>query len=276
MSAEILTGIWESLKTSLYNMIAGFFVTLFSGFLWDLITGKDTGQERLTTAIADVTTNLTNLANSLKLNLGEITATTINAAAQQVAYALDIDIKQTDLVKTLKEDIIGYFDAARKEEEKQAVESHKTGAALTAFWLALLGEDTDTLTGAVDAYFDEIEGTSDIEKFQVRNSAELAMGLVEKFLIADIQSVENISELEASAAAEAVMTVAVQNNELVREWFLNAVVVPVSMGENIKWAVSTAMTIGSDQLKEQIKATITANLEAIDEMMKGGGYVPTP
>jgi len=143
----------------------------------------------------------------------------------------------------------------------------ETGAALTDFALRLMVNKSDALESYAGIYYDSLMESQIGTSTRFTIIADETMSFVSHYLAADLQAVENLSDLEASAAADAILAVAREDAAFVQEWFLETVVKPISYGENMAWALDVSSQYDIEDIMAQMEAiaveTHKRNLEMV-------------
>lgn len=273
MAETLIASIGGAIVSGLVDLLAGFILDLIGGSLEQVFKGQFDVAEILDNAWTGILARVSNFASDALQTMHSLAATAVNTGAEALKGVLGVVNAQTDLIESLQYGAEHYLDDLLDVQKEEQAREMQTGAALTDFAFRLIAEHSDKLQLAGETFFGSLEAGVSEERFGTTNYAAAMLGQVQEWLVADLMMVENLSTIQATAAAQMVIEIAKEDARFVEEWFLETVAKPIAYGSNINWALHQVMELDTEAYKKQMLGIMTANWEVYQEML-AKGYTP--
>jgi hypothetical protein len=129
----------------------------------------------------------------------------------------------------------------------------------------------------ITRFLDNMAAWGDTRAEYFRQNAHIALDYFRDYIAADIKRVEEMSDEEVGSAADAILAVAQERSKFIYDWFMQAVVQPISYQQAYTYMLMEALSLDKEAIKEHMRATQEAYDEWIREQLQamlrqaGGG-----
>jgi len=224
-----------------------------------------------------------NLSAQLQNAVMKVTGA-LNLYMQETAGVLN---KQIDISNKIVEFVDKQSEALGKYLETEQERLEKTGAAVSALVIGLLSEEPKRLRDFTNIFFEDMTIFTGWNYEEYKTDVDKALGYLQRFIEDDLRVVETLSDAELGAAASGILEVAQRKSELVYDWFMQTVAVPISQSRAYFQAMRAVLEIDPEELKDQLEMFEQVTMEyyqkrakemarKVEELPGGGPTVFTP
>jgi len=197
-------------------------------------------------AVADFARNLSaQLQNAVMRVTGAL-----NQYMQETAGVLD---KQIDISNKIVEYVDKHSEALGKYLETEQERQEKTGAAVSALVIGLLSEEPKRFNDFARIFFEDMTIFTGWNYEEYKTDVDKATGYLMKFIDNDLKVIEDMTDEQRGAAASAIIEVAQRRSQLVYDWFMQTVAIPIAQSRAYFQAMKAVLEIDPDEFKEQLK-----------------------
>jgi hypothetical protein len=197
-----------------------------------------------------------------------------NSAATWTTNILGVTGAQTKLIKDINDSVSDSFDELASTLNLSVTKDLETGAALTDLYFRMAQDRGNSMIGMAEQWYQMVYGTTEVFQTQQADYAQSMLDDIKRHFAADLQAVENLSDKEAIAYADAIMATAGENIKMYQEWFSEMVAIPIAYGTQIQWAMSNVDVPTDEEIKEYLKKIIVIQHELGIEMAEKNIIVP--
>jgi hypothetical protein len=277
VGGAVLTALGQMLIQALMNALTNTLTQIFTGAITGVLNNIAQSVSALKGIPDFLRSGLTMFLNNLTTELNSTVATFLNQTNQtlQTAYGIiNAQQKLHDILTGQVQKTVDSLAHALNLEEKRV---ERTGAAISALVIGLTSQEPKMAETFITRFLDNMASWGDTRAEYFRQNTQIALDYFRDYIAADIKRVEEMSDEEVGSAADAILAVAQERSRFIYDWFMNAVVQPISYQQAYTYMFMNALALDKEGIKEHMKATQEAYDEWIQEQLQamlrqaGGG-----
>jgi hypothetical protein len=277
VGGAVLTALGQMLIQALMNALTNTLTQIFTGAITGVLNNIAQSVSALKGIPDFLRSGLTMFLNNLTTELNSTVATFLNQTNQTLQTAFGVINAQQKLHEILTGQVQKTVDslAHALNLEEQRVE--RTGAAISALVIGLTSQEPKMAETFITKFLDNMAAWGDTRAEYFRQNAHIALDYFRDYIAADIRRVEEMSDEEVGSAADAILAVAQERSRFIYDWFMQAVVQPISYQQAYTYMLMEALSLDKEAIKEHMRATQEAYDEWIREQLQamlrqaGGG-----
>jgi len=277
VGGAVLTALGQMLIQALMNALTNTLTQIFTGAITGVLNNIAQSVSALKGIPDFLRSGLTMFLNNLTTELNSTVATFLNQTNQtlQTAYGIiNAQQKLHDILTGQVQKTVDSLAHALNLEEKRV---ERTGAAISALVIGLTSQEPKMAETFITRFLDNMASWGDTRAEYFRQNTQIALDYFRDYIAADIKRVEEMSDEEVGSAADAILAVAQERSRFIYDWFMNAVVQPISYQQAYTYMFMNALALDKEDIKKHMKATQEAYDEWIQEQLQamlrqaGGG-----
>jgi hypothetical protein len=277
LGVEVIKSLGMMLLQALMNALTNTLTQLFTNAITGALDHIAQSISALQGLPEFIRTGLNTFLRNLTTELNSTVATFLNRTNQTLQTAYGIMNAQQRLHEILTGEVQKTVDsmAHALNLEQQRVE--RTGAAISALVIGLTSQEPKMAETFITRFLDNMAAWGDTRAEYFRQNAHIALDYFRDYIAADIRRVEEMSDEEVGSAADAILAVAQERSRFIYDWFMQAVVQPISYQQAYTYMLMEALSLDKEAIKEHMRATQEAYDEWIHEQLQamlrqaGGG-----
>jgi uncharacterized coiled-coil protein SlyX len=277
LGVEVIKSLGMMLLQALMNALTNTLTQLFTNAITGALDHIAQSISALQGLPEFIRTGLNTFLRNLTTELNSTVATFLNRTNQTLQTAYGIMNAQQRLHEILTGEVEKTVDslAHALNLEQQRVE--RTGAAISALVIGLTSQEPKMAETFITRFLDNMAAWGDTRAEYFRQNAHIALDYFRDYIAADIRRVEEMSDEEVGSAADAILAVAQERSRFIYDWFMQAVVQPISYQQAYTYMLMEALSLDKEAIKEHMRATQEAYDEWIREQLQamlrqaGGG-----
>jgi len=278
VGGAVLTALGQMLIQALMNALTNTLTQIFTGAITGVLNNIAQSVSALKGLPDFLRSGLTMFLNHLTTELNSTVATFLNQTNQTLQTAYGIINAQQKLHDILTGQVQKTVDSLAHALNLEEQRTERTGAAISALVIGLTSQEPKMAEDFVQRYLDNMSAWGDETAKYFRENSFAALEYFRKYIEADIKRVEEMSDEEVGAAADAILMVAQERSKFIYDWFMQAVVQPISYQQALTYMFMEALALDKEDIKAHMKATqeaydewITEQLQAMLRQAGGGG-----
>jgi hypothetical protein len=277
VGGAVLTALGQMLIQALMNALTNTLTQIFTGAITGVLNNIAQSVSSLKGIPDFLRSGLTMFLNNLTTELNSTVATFLNQTNQTLQTAYGIINAQQKLHDILTGQVQKTVDSLAHALNLEEQRTERTGAAISALVIGLTSQEPKMAETFITKFLDNMASWGDTRAEYFRQNTQIALDYFRDYIAADIKRVEEMSDEEVGSAADAILAVAQERSRFIYDWFMNAVVQPISYQQAYTYMFMNALTLDKKDIKEHMKATQEAYDEWIQEQLQamlrqaGGG-----
>jgi len=277
VGAELISAIGGMLLQALMNALTNTLTTLITNAITNAlmsIANAVSGLQGFGRFIYDA---LSTFARNLSAELSGAVATFLNRTNESLQTAFGIINAQQRLHEILTGQVERAILAVNQNLVLEQQRYERTGAAISALVIGLLSEEPKKAESFMRQFLTTMATYGDKRADYFIENTNLMLHYFHDYIVADLKRVEEMSNEEIAAAANAILETARERSKLIYEWFMEAVVKPISYQQAYTFMLREALALEKEDIKRHMKETQEAYDEWIAEQLQamlrqvGGG-----
>jgi tRNA nucleotidyltransferase (CCA-adding enzyme) len=277
LGVELITAIGQMLLQALMNALTNTLTQIFTNAITGVLNNIAQSVSALKGIPDFLRSGLTMFLNNLTTQLNSTVATFLNQTNQTLQTAYGIINAQQKLHDILTGQVQKTVDSLARALNLEEQRVERTGAAISALVIGLTSQEPKMAETFITRFLDNMAAWGDTRAEYFRQNAHIALDYFRDYIAADIRRVEEMSNEEVGAAADAILAVAQERSRFIYDWFMQAVVQPISYQQAYTYMLMEALSLDKEAIKEHMRATQEAYDEWIREQLQamlrqaGGG-----
>jgi len=277
VGGAVLTALGQMLIQALMNALTNTLTQIFTGAITGVLNNIAQSVSALKGLPDFLRSGLTMFLNNLTTELNSTVATFLNQTNQTLQTAYGIINAQQKLHDILTGQVQQTVDSLAHALNLEEQRTERTGAAISALVIGLTSQEPKMAETFITKFLDNMASWGDTRAEYFRQNTQIALDYFRDYIAADIKRVEEMSDEEVGSAADAILAVAQERSKFIYDWFMNAVVQPISYQQAYTYMFMNALALDKEDIKEHMKATQEAYDEWIQEQLQamlrqaGGG-----